>query len=454
MEGSLFVFRYSPETGDIEGVPLVGLPEWGLDVEGGRSYIWDDEHNISIATFKKPELKCFWTNPKVKIVCGGASHYDRKTGLMIDRETRETWRSSGNVSLGRVKLASEDQQREFTVPDSFDDTDHPSSQDSDDSPPLDFFFQRAERTPVIGTHDWILWPPPVMPSREYVRAPTIPTRRLSMAAWENLTTCPETLPHALTRSDHHALSALNLYLDPPSTSLDEFFAMDHIYVYRGPCPHSTSQTDTSFETVDLFSKVHPSLYARKSTYCSATEPEEGDIDLSGIWLADYYSHGPEFLSFQYPISYTRRLEVMKLTGDTNVPRGEYTFIIPNMSFGDTQTGSPGECLETHSSFLRYAHPDTDPRMWLGKPVFKGSGQLAHHGFTGREWSALELLVIDSGNVPERNFGEVAIVWKELHHASTARRVNVDRLLFGHLRSGTGLPSGGHGEDAEGIVYNV
>ena len=72
--------------------------------------------------------------------------------------------------------------------------------------------------------------------------------------------------------------------------------------------------DMSFYVLDVLSKVHPSLYARK-----VTSSESGGVDLSGIWLGDYFTHGPEFLLFHQPIQDKHRLNVMKLTGDCNVP---------------------------------------------------------------------------------------------------------------------------------------
>ncbi|KAF8455893.1 hypothetical protein BGX38DRAFT_1165174 [Terfezia claveryi] len=455
--GSLYVFRYSPQTGNIEGVPLVGTRGWngpGRGMGGGGDYIWNDDQTISIATFKRPRVRCFGNDPKVKIVCGPGTYYDRKTGLMVDRATGDTWKSGeeGVVSLGRVKLDSRDPRPETSAR-----PNHISSENDSDEHELQVGIPTTPRTPVRDIHDRTLWPPFMMPSREYVRLPPIGKGGAnSMADWDVNITSPQELPHAFPRSDGNAIYAhdpSSSFLEPPLTAMDEDFAFDHIYVYRSMENSNIGATQTSrsvFQTVDLFTKVHPSLYTRK-ILSSTIKPEKEKIDLGGVWLGDYFTHGPEFLLFQHPKSHNWRLEVTKLTGDINVPRGEYAFIVPNMGH-DSKVGGRSNLP---SSFVRYAQPATDPKIWCGKPVYKGQGQLAHHGFTRRTWTEIELVVLNSGSVPEKNNGEVAVVWKVLHLASRARRVDVVRLLFGHLYASPETVKGkvvGSGEDGEGIIY--
>ncbi|KAF8420515.1 hypothetical protein EV426DRAFT_644436 [Tirmania nivea] len=464
--GSLYVFRYNPQTGNIEGVPLVGLRGWngprsGTGGEGG--YISDDDQTLSIATFKRPKVRCFGNDPKVKIVCGPDTYYDKKTGLMVDRATGDTWKSGeeGVVSLGRVKLVPRDPRAETTArPKGVNHISSYSEDDSDEHEQLDVSqlqlgIPTTPRTPVRDNHDRTLWPPSMIPSREYVRLPPIGKGGAhSMADWDVNVTSPQELPHAFPRSDSNAIPTYcsSLFPEPPLTPLDESFAFDHVYVYRSMENSNVWAPPTScsvFQTVDLFTKVHPSLYTRQAL-SSTIEPEKANTDLGGVWLGDYFTHGPEFLLFQHPRKYNKRLEVTKLTGDINVPRGEYTFIVPNIGH-DSEDGRSN----LPSSFVRYAQPATDPKIWSGKPVYKGQGQLAHRGFTRRTWNEMELVVLDSGSVPEKNNGEVAVVWKVLHHASRARRVDVDRLLFGHLFSQPEIVKDkmtGSGEDEEGIIY--
>lgn len=84
----------------------------------------------------------------------------------------------------------------------------------------------------------------------------------------------------------------------------------------------------------------------------------------GIWLADYSTHGPEFLLFHQPVK--SRLEAIKLTGDVCVPRGEYSFIVEN---------------------LNHILPITYPE-WPDSPVCESKGQVSQMNFTNRKFSTL------------------------------------------------------------------
>jgi len=48
----------------------------------------------------------------------------------------------------------------------------------------------------------------------------------------------------------------------------------------------------------------------------------------GLWIGDYSAHGLEFLLFLQ--RGPSRLEILKITGDPNVPRGEYSIVVPDM----------------------------------------------------------------------------------------------------------------------------
>ncbi|KAK6527161.1 hypothetical protein TWF281_010354 [Arthrobotrys megalospora] len=83
----------------------------------------------------------------------------------------------------------------------------------------------------------------------------------------------------------------------------------------------------------------------------------------GIWVGDFGPHGAEFLLFHQPTtsSSQKRLEVIKLTGDPNIPRGEYTWIVDDLS-------QP----------VRTA--DEEETEWPGAKVYSARGHIAAHEF--------------------------------------------------------------------------
>lgn len=100
------------------------------------------------------------------------------------------------------------------------------------------------------------------------------------------------------------------------------------------------------DDVETFSALDKSLYT----------PDK-DHPLRGLWVGDYNAHGCEFVLFHQPTP--ERLEGIKITGDINVPRGEYSFIINNLK-------DP----------MRIA----DEEEWPGATVLRGTGQIAASQF--------------------------------------------------------------------------
>jgi hypothetical protein len=138
------------------------------------------------------------------------------------------------------------------------------------------------------------------------------------------------------------------------------------------------------EEVTTYSTLDPSLYTP-----TKTKPWRG------IWVGDYSGHGCEFLLLNQPDDppatdeeldlvrepsesneeweqrrlnarvYRGRLEAIKLTGDPNVPRGEYTFVADDL-------GPDG-----------FVCVSSDP-PFTGSRVVRSKGHIAETGFVTGE----------------------------------------------------------------------
>ncbi|CAM1508535.1 Fc.00g053830.m01.CDS01 [Cosmosporella sp. VM-42] len=151
----------------------------------------------------------------------------------------------------------------------------------------------------------------------------------------------------------------------------------------------------------------------------------------GIWVGDYSGHGCEFLLINQPDDppatdaelglvrnetetdeqwesrrsnghvYRGRLEAIKLTGDPNVPRGEYTFIAEDL----------GPC--------GYVADATHP-PFAGARVVRSKGHVADTGFVDDRYMECELLLL--------SHNRLAQYWVGFGHISYFERVEVDSFL--------------------------
>ncbi|QUC19008.1 uncharacterized protein UV8b_03249 [Ustilaginoidea virens] len=174
------------------------------------------------------------------------------------------------------------------------------------------------------------------------------------------------------------------------------------------------------EEITTYSTLEPGLYTP-----TPTKPWRG------IWVGDYSGHGCEFLLIHQPEDaaasdeelglrriddepdevwetrreearvYRGRLEAIKLTGDPNVPRGEYTFVAEDLGPGG------------------YIGVATDA-PFAGARVVKSRGHIAATGFVRDKYVESQLLLIG----PNR----LAQYWVGFGHISFFERVQVDDLL--------------------------
>ncbi|KAJ5748620.1 uncharacterized protein N7511_010316 [Penicillium nucicola] len=138
----------------------------------------------------------------------------------------------------------------------------------------------------------------------------------------------------------------------------------------------------------------------------------------GIWVGDYSAHGCEFLLLRQPDSSTEsedlgetmdvtetvhqgRLEAIKLTGDPNVPRGQYSFIAEDI-------GPKG--------LIRVTTDDPFP----GARIVHCEGHVAGLGFHDDCYIKSQLILISPDYMGH--------YWEEMGHISYYRRVDIDGLL--------------------------
>ncbi|GAP84240.2 putative F-box domain-containing protein [Rosellinia necatrix] len=151
----------------------------------------------------------------------------------------------------------------------------------------------------------------------------------------------------------------------------------------------------------------------------------------GIWVGDYSVHGCEFLLINQPdISdeglreplvklgtesdeefqarflaqkvYRGRLEAIKLTGDPNVPRGEYTFYANDL-------GEDG--------FVGIAQGP----QFQGARIVRSRGHVAGVGFSSDNYIESQLILV--------SHDRLAQYWVDFGHISFFERVDIDRFLI-------------------------
>ncbi|KAL4956391.1 hypothetical protein BDW69DRAFT_158619 [Aspergillus filifer] len=162
------------------------------------------------------------------------------------------------------------------------------------------------------------------------------------------------------------------------------------------------------ETVSTYSTLDPSLYTptREKPY-------------QGIWVGDYSAHGCEFLLFlqqdkesggdEYDAHDPRdnqivqrgSLKAVKLTGDPNVPRGEYSFVSEDIGPGGT---------------VRIA----TEALFQGARVVRSRGHIAGLGFRDDTFINSQLIL--------KSPDCVAHYWESMGHITYYRRLDIDALI--------------------------
>jgi len=151
----------------------------------------------------------------------------------------------------------------------------------------------------------------------------------------------------------------------------------------------TVPLDSTEVTVLNFEKLYPIWMLPGLTYIEAF-PLTIDVEkpFQGLWVGDYSVHGGEIVLFLQRTP--SRLEVIKVTGDPNVPRGEYSFVVPNID---------------------EPYRICDEVKFSGVPSVQGWGQIAGTFFADHQWvevegtnpSCLDYLISSFPTIVSRNF---------------------------------------------------
>ncbi|RHZ70885.1 hypothetical protein CDV55_104486 [Aspergillus turcosus] len=159
------------------------------------------------------------------------------------------------------------------------------------------------------------------------------------------------------------------------------------------------------ETLSTYATLDPRLYTptREKPY-------------QGIWVGDYSAHGCEFLLFLQrdeesssgepefgpdEIIQKGPLEGIKLTGDPNVPRGQISFVAPDIG--------PGGVVRV-----------AEEALFRGSRIVRSKGHVAGLGFRDDTFIPAQLILISTDCV--------ALYWEAMGHMSYFKRLDIDALI--------------------------
>ncbi|PMD12000.1 hypothetical protein NA56DRAFT_58259 [Hyaloscypha hepaticicola] len=265
--------------------------------------------------------------------------------------------------------------------------------------------------------------------------------------------CAETPMRIDERNNHSVFSNLlltkpvevrpNMQLWPPPTIPARERvrnASQEAFVGAGHKPQNRKEMSDQAFRIRRWMEMHASshalgLHLGEEVYTYATldpklyTPTE-EKPFRGIWVGDYSGHGCEFLLMNQPDNeepfdeasvvqaddetleewevrkkeeriYRGSIEAIKLTGDPNVPRGEYTFIADDIS----KTG-----------FVRTA----TEKQFHGARIVKSRGHVAARMFQDDKYIESQLIMVSHNTLAQ--------YWVGFGHISFYERVNIDQFL--------------------------
>ncbi|KAK9413667.1 putative F-box domain-containing protein [Seiridium unicorne] len=366
LAGQMIIVQYDQRRGVIEGYQLVGVN----NSDSREPWFAHDQFFVQIEHFE-PEVKLHRDKPVVKLD-------------PVDHQARGDAEAESTRSTPR---------RQFFPA-------QPMSLDTDTDPRVGEVILAKpiggaleENIPVTFPYGYV-WPPPTIPARHRVGAQAagvlpISSQRLEVASPGNWSpSCRE------EASDH--TFRIRRWME---------WARQGLGLRLG-------EETVTWSTLDPY-------------YYTPTKEKPW----RGIWVGDYNLHGCEFLLLHQPDSanddtgplerevdetddefenrfllervYKGSLEAVKLTGDMNVPRGELSFIVPDLGehgFVGVQQEPPFE----------------------GCRIARSRGHIAHDGFVNDTFISSEIIFVS----PNR----LAQLWLGFQHVSYYERVDIDRFL--------------------------
>ncbi|KAI2469837.1 F-box domain-containing protein [Annulohypoxylon bovei var. microspora] len=363
LTGQMIIVRYDERRGCIEGYQLVSI----RNKEGSEPWLADQD--VHIHHFE----------PSVKL------HLDKPI-LQLNVDSLENIVRGKSSSLNFRHFYSEQPMR---------------INNGTDPRFTNFLLAKPLNKPALAgrmanefPHGYV-WPPPAIPARHRVTGQPAGVHPLATSI--NYTRSTSAMWQPRNRSEaSDQIFRIRQWMEMGPPSLGVHFA----------------------EEVVTYSTLDPGLYTP-----TAEKPWRG------IWVGDYSGHGCEFLLINQPDDedrdedplmrleseteaefqerflhkrvYRGRLEAIKLTGDANVPRGEYTFVADDLG----EDGFIGTAREP---------------PFEGARVVKSKGHIAHMGFYNDRYIESQLLLL--------SHNRLAQYWVGFGHISFFERVDIDQFL--------------------------
>ncbi|KAK5662159.1 hypothetical protein OQA88_8064 [Cercophora sp. LCS_1] len=399
LTGRLIIVEYDQRRGCMEGYQLVAVSH------AEASQPWEVDPRVTIHDFQpkvalhldRPVLRLAANTPEI-LAQEEAAHEAIKVIDLRERDADNfTQRAEPNPESEDAKPKSFNPETRMRV--GYDNSMHssfmlvrPATQDNHALNPDEY--------PYAG-----VWPPPGFPTEHRVQGHD-PYRIITAADGFHL---PESRSE-ISEYGFRIKKWLEMRVSLGFMHEQNIFT-EVLFHARYPAPIAGMEIST-------FSTLDPKLYTPTA-----------DKPFRGIWVGDYSAHGCEFLLIHQPDDtpdtrfdeenfarlgnesnetfnrrkndariYRGELKAIKLTGDPNVPRGEYTFLVENLG----------------------QHSICQDEPFVGAKVVRSKGHIANHGFEDDEFINSQLFLISHNRLAQH--------WHEFHHISFFDRVDLDQFL--------------------------